>query len=108
MITTDSGGRAMVICKSAEVLRVLLEIPKSQWGDFCESVRTIKEYRYDKYFFENHAVELYDFSTALTAALDLISEISMTDVEFLCRKLYSKMEDNDRLPLWLCINARKK
>lgn len=108
LIVSDSGGRALVICKVAEMLRLLLDIPASQWGDFCESVKLIGSYQYDKRFFDSNALELHDFSRALTASLDLINEIGLADIEMLFRKLNSKLEDNDRLPLWLCIEARKK
>lgn len=104
MVVTDSGGKGMVICKSLEVLRVILDVPKSQWKDFCASCQTLDSYQYDRFA----EVEPLDFSGALTTAIHVINEIGLVDVEMLCRKLESKQEDNDMLPLWLCVDARKK
>lgn len=108
LLVNDAGGRAMLICKSLELLRVLLDIPESQWGDFCGSLQKIDSYQYDRYYFENNRMDLTDFTSVLTAAVNVINEIGLCDVEMLCRKLSSKLEDNDRLPLWLCVAARKQ
>lgn len=104
MVTNDVGGRAMVICKSLAVLRVILDVPESQWGDFCASCDTIENYEYNR--FAN--VKPVDFCGSLTTAIHAINEVGLVDVEMLCRKLDSKRDENDRLPLWLCVNARKK
>lgn len=98
----------MLICKSLDVLRVLLDIPVSQWGDFCDSLQKIDGYQYDRFLFEKHSMNLADFANTLTASLNVINEIGLCEVEMLCRKLCSKLEDNDRLPLWLCVAARKQ
>lgn len=104
MIVTDSGGKAMVICKSLEVLRVIFDLLDCHWEDFCESCKKIECYQYNK----NATVDELDFSGALTAIINVINEIGLSDVEMLCRKLDSKLEDNNMLPLWLCVQARKK
>lgn len=52
--------------------------------------------------------ETADVTSVLNVYLNVLNEVGLSDVEMLCRKMESNFNDNDRLPLWLCVQARKK
>lgn len=104
MVIADSGGKAMVIFKSFEALRIVFNIiPKEQWLSFCESCKKIKTYEYNKY---NKVEEISTFSGALTRLINLTNQVGFTKFEMLCRKLESNIAENNNLPLWFCVSIR--
>ncbi|KAF5291463.1 hypothetical protein FQR65_LT01775 [Abscondita terminalis] len=102
----DEFGSALVLCKNLEVLRLILELESEQWKVWCQVFKTVKEYRYSEY---DEVSSESVFIEALKTSIETINTCTMSNLEFKCRKIDSSShDDNSRIPLWFCIDARTK
>ncbi|KAF2883316.1 hypothetical protein ILUMI_22818 [Ignelater luminosus] len=107
----DEMGQSVVISKSTELLRLLLGLEPRQWVIWSQAFENIGEYVHD--FNDAPLPSLGSdinntFYMALAVSIQVINATRISDLELKCRKMESSSMDNEGMPKWFCVDARRR